>query len=162
MRQVAIALILISFMALASGSAHVLAQTPAGIRPGDGIGPVKIGMTPAEVQAALGGPPSERYDNGWWLWETQKIDVFFYQGRAFMIDTEHPDLATAEGIKIGSTSVDLIKAYGAPVCSGLNQYRGQAYLGWFYDGIFVFLNGNPRAAFVVRVVPAGSGKAVCN
>ncbi|HLE78288.1 MAG TPA: hypothetical protein VJA65_07770 [bacterium] len=162
MRQVAIALILINFLALATGSAHVLAQTPAGIRPGDGVGPVRLGMSPAEVQAALGGPPSERYSNGWWLWANQKIDVYFYQGRALMIDTESPELATAEGIRIGSTDVDLIKAYGAPVCSGLNQYRGQAYLAWIYDGAVVFLNGSPRATFMVRVLPAGSGKAICN
>ena len=92
MRQVAIALILINFLALATGSAHVLAQTPAGIRPGDGVGPVRLGMSPAEVQAALGGPPSERYSNGWWLWANQKIDVYFYQGRALMIDTESPEI----------------------------------------------------------------------
>jgi hypothetical protein len=159
MRQAAIGLVLLMVLALAATGS---AQSTATVRPGDGIGPVKLGMTPAEVQAALGGPPSQQYANGWSLWETQKIDVFFYKGKALMIDTEDTALATAEGIRIGSTDVDLIKAYGAPVCSGLNQYRGQAYLAWFYDGVFIFLNGSPRATFMLRVVPNGAGKAVCS
>lgn len=142
-------------------AAPVSTKLDMGIRPGDGIGPVRLGMTPAEVQAALGVPPSERYPNGWMMWEARHISVFFDNGKAFLIDTDDPSLVTAEGIRVGSTDTDLIKAYGAPACSSVRNFRGQAYLGWYYGGLFVFLNGSPRQVFGIRVLPSASANAVC-
>lgn len=133
----------------------------ATIRPGDGVGPIKMGMTPAQVQDAIGLPPTQRYPSGWQIWETRKLAVYFDNGKAMMIDIEDAAAVTAEGIRIGSADTDLIKAYGAPVCSSVQQFRGKAYLGWYYEGLFVFLQGSPRQAFAIRVLPNGIAAAVC-
>lgn len=133
----------------------------ASIRPGNSIGAVKLGMTPAQVQEAVGLPPTERYRSGWQVWETRKLSVYFENGKAFMIDTEDPAMITGEGIRIGSADTDLIKSYGSPVCSSVRDYRGKAYLGWYYEGLFVFLNGSPRQVFAIRVLPNGTAAEVC-
>ena len=131
------------------------------VRPGDGIGSVKLGMTPAQAQEAIGLPPTERYPSGWYSWQTRKLDIYFKDGKAWLIDTEDPAVATAEGIQVGSSSTDLIKAYGVPVCSSVRSYREKAYLGWYYEGLFVFLSGTPRQVFAVRVLPNGMAAQVC-
>jgi hypothetical protein len=141
---------------------QAVADAPAAsIRPGQGIGPVKLGMTPAEVQQAIGLPPTRVSGGGWYIWETRKMDVLFLQGRAFLIDTEDPRETTSEGIRIGSSDVELIQAYGRPMCASVREFRDKAYLGWYYDGLFVFLNGSPRKAFGIRVLPGGSASQVC-
>lgn len=131
------------------------------VRPGDSMGAVKLGMTPAQVQDAIGLPPTERDPSGWYTWQTRKLWVYFDNGKARMIDTEDPALITPEGIHIGSSSTDLIKAYGVPVCSSVRVHRGKAYLGWYYEGLFVFLDGTPRQVFGMRVLPNGAASEVC-
>lgn len=131
------------------------------VRPGDGIGLVKLGMTPAQAQEAIGLAPTDRYPSGWYSWQTRKLDVYFQDGKALLIDTEDPAVATAEGIHVGSSTTDLIKAYGVPVCSSVRSYREKAYLGWYYEGLFVFLSGTPRQAFAIRVLPNGVASEVC-
>ncbi|HXF82279.1 MAG TPA: serine protease [bacterium] len=148
-----------------SGSVPAAASTTSlreiGIRPGEGIGPLRLGMTAAEVRAAIGVPPTRRYESGWVEWEARRLWVYFHNGRAVMIDTDDPSLGTAEGIKVGSTDSDLIKVYGMPACSSVREFRGRAYLGWYYGGLFVFLNGSPRQVFGLRVLPAEAAQAVC-
>ncbi len=136
-------------------------QPAANIRAGDGIGPVKLGMTPAQVQEAIGLPPTRSFASGWYVWETRKLEVLFREGRAYLIDTEDPAEATPEGIRLGSTDVDLIKAIGVPACSSVREFRGKAYLGWYYEGLFLFLNGSPRQVFAIRVLPKGVAADVC-
>jgi len=136
-------------------------EETASIRPGEGIGSVRLGMTPPEVQAAIGLPPTERYPSGWMVWESRKLAVFFDGGKARMIDTEDVAHVTADGVRIGSTDTELIKAYGAPACSAVRRYRGKAYLGWYYGGLFLFLNGSPRQVFAMRVLPNEAAEALC-
>jgi hypothetical protein len=87
--------------------------------------------------------------------------VFFDNGRAMLIGTMSPDEATPEGIRVGATDVDLIKAYGRPVCSAVQSYQGSAYLTWIYDGLFVFLEGSPRRISAVVVIPDGAASYLC-
>ncbi|HXF81966.1 MAG TPA: serine protease [bacterium] len=141
--------------------AATAAAEQAAIRPGSGIGPVRLEMTPAQVEAALSVPPSRRLSNGWMEWEGRALWVYFASGRAVMIDTEDRTLATPEGIRVGSTDTDLIRAYGAPTCSSVRDLRGQAYLGWYYSGLFVFLKGSPRQVFGIRVIAATAADRVC-
>jgi len=141
-------------------STNPTSQTTS-VRPGDGMGQVKLGMTPAEAQDAIGLPPTDRYPSGWYSWQTRKLDIYFENGKALLIDTEDPTMATAEGIHVGSSSTDLIKAYGVPLCSAVKTYQSRAYLGWYYAGLFLFLNGTPRQVFAVRVLPNGGAAAVC-
>lgn len=142
-------------------TAATAATTEAGIRPGEGIGAVRLGMTPAQVEAALGVPPSRRLDNGWMEWKGRQLWVFFENGKAAMIDTEDASLVTPEGIRVGSTDSDLIRAYGMPACSSVRDLRGQAYLGWYYSGLFVFLKGSPRQVFGIRVIDATVAGRLC-
>ncbi len=131
------------------------------IRPGEGVGLVRLGMTPAQVQEAVGLAASARNPNGWYEWETRKLSVYFDQGKAIIIYTEDAALATAEGVRLGSTDVDLVKTYGTPVCSSLFSYGGRAHLAWVYRGMFAFLTGAPRRIEAVAVFPAAAADAIC-
>lgn len=136
-------------------------SSDATVRPGNGIGRLKLGMTPAQAQDTIGLPPTKRYPSGWSIWETRKLAIYFDNGKAFMIDTEDPAELTPEGVRIGSTDIDLVKAYGTPVCSSVQTYRGKAYLAWYYNGLFMFLNGSPRHVFAIRVLPNGAATELC-
>ncbi len=131
------------------------------VRPGDGLGPINLGMTPAQVQDAVGLPPSSRDRGGWYAWETRHLAVFFDRGAAVIIYTEDPAVATAEGIRLGSGDTDLIKAYGAPMCSSVFPAAGKAALGWAYRGLLVFITGVPRQVAAMAVAPNGLTAAVC-
>jgi S1-C subfamily serine protease len=130
------------------------------IRPGEGIGGLKIGMTPAQAQAAVGLPPSS-VAQGWHEWRTRQLAVYFEGGKALIIVTDNPAVATPEGVRVGSTDVDLIKAYGVPVCASAGSFRGSALLGWYYDGLIVLLEGSPRKASVLAVIPKGAAQTIC-
>lgn len=136
---------------------------PAGtsVLPGEGIGAVRLGMTPAGVQEAIGLPPSRRV-RGWYDWDTRRLSVLFDDGKAVVIYTQDPAAVTAEGIRLGSTDVDLIKAYGGPACSSLFSASGRATLAWVYHGLLVFISGSPRQIGGIAVVPGGFANAVCH
>lgn len=142
------------------GGTMVARVEKASIRPGEGIGGVKIGMTVAQAQEALGLPPTA-HTAGWYTWQTRKLIVFFDNGRATLIGTMSTDDVTPEGIRVRSTDVDLIMAYGRPVCSSLLSYEGSAHLAWVYDGLFVLLDGSPRQIFAVVVIPNGWASNLC-
>jgi len=135
--------------------------TSNGVRPAEGIGAVQLGMTPAQVQEAIGLPPSSHSASGWYDWDSRKLSVRFDRGTAVVIYTEDPTAATAEAIHLGSTDVDLIKAYGAPACASLLSFSGRATLGWVYHGMVLFLTGSPRQITALAVVPKGFATAVC-
>ncbi len=144
----------------APATAQVLPDTTM-IRPGDGIGALKLGMTPAQVQEAIGLPPSRNDAHGWSDWNTRKLSVLFERGAAIVIYTEDPTVATAEGIRMGSDDVDLIKAYGGPSCSRLIPVADRATLGWVYHGLLLFIAGMPRHIVALAVVPGAFATAVC-
>src|SRR2546422_997766 len=129
--------------------------------PGEGIGAVRLGMTPARVQEVIGLPPSRRTARGWYDWDTRRLSVLFDSGKAVIIYTEDPTAVTAEGIRLGSTDVDLIKAYGGPACSSLFPASGRATLAWGYHGLLVFISGSPRQIGALAVVPGGFASVVC-
>src|SRR2546426_2526817 len=131
------------------------------VSPGEGIGAVRLGMTPARVQEVIGLPPSRRTARGWYDWDTRRLSVLFDSGKAVIIYTEDPTAVTAEGIRLGSTDVDLIKAYGGPACSSLFPASGRATLAWVYHGLLVFISGSPRQIGALAVVPGGFASVVC-
>ncbi len=136
---------------------------PAGnsVDPGEAVGAVHLGMTPAKVQEVIGLPPSRRNARGWYAWDTRRLSVLFDGGKAVVIYTEDPTAVTAEGIRLGSTDVDLIKAYGGPACSSVFAASGRATLGWVYHGLVVFITGSPRHIAALAVVPNGFASAAC-
>jgi len=131
------------------------------IRPGEGVAPIKLGMTPAEAEAAMGLPPTTRDPQGWWEWATRKLVVHFDRGKIDMIYTENNVEATTLGIRIGATDTDLITAYGRPLCSNVMNFRGKALLTWLYEGIWFFLAGTPRAVNGIVIIPNGVSSQVC-
>jgi len=98
---------------------------PFDVRPGDGVGPVRFGMTREEVIQALGEPDAEPFENMGLLAyyrhgievsiDKKKKDVFWIS----MVVHEALDLPyktftgkTAEGIGIGSTEAEIVDAFG--------------------------------------------------
>jgi S1-C subfamily serine protease len=147
--------------AIAPLSAEVQEETTM-VRPAVGLGALKLGMTPAQAETAIGLPPSERNARGWADWNTRRISVLFARGAAVAIYTEDPAAATAEGIRLGSNDVDLIKAYGSPECSRLLPVSSGATLGWVYHGLVLFITGTPRHIVALLVVPGDFATAVCH
>ena len=145
---------------IAPATAEVLPDATL-VRPANGIGALKLGMTPAQVQQVIGLPPSQRDLHGWSDWNTRKLSVRFDRGAAIIIYTEDPAVATAEGIRLGSNDVDLIKAYGSPSCSSLFPVDQKATLGWVYHGLVLFIARVPRQIVALAVVPGDFATAVC-
>ncbi len=148
-------------VAPAPPASPTVASSPITIRPGDSLGAVKIGMTPAQAQDAIGLPPSD-HEGPWYTWETRRLTVRVDDGKVELIGTRDPADVTAEGIRVGSTDTDLIKAYGTPVCATILSFRGKASLGWVYEGLIVFLEGFPRRAVYLVVSQRGSARQVCS
>ncbi len=132
----------------------------ATVRPGDGVGVLKLGMTPAQAEAALGLPPSSRSEDCS-FWSTRKLGACFDRGKIQIILTEDPSDIAPGGIRVGSTDVDLITAYGRPRCSRISSLRGRAYLTWYYEGLAGLLDGDPRRILGLIVWPPGATSSFC-
>ena len=104
-----------------------------------GMGPVHLGMTPKQVEKALGAKfkPMEDFQSAD-CWQTSRADnvdadisYMIEQGRITRIDIwrakegDRPDIASAEGIGIGSTEDQIKKAYGAKLKIELHPYEGE-------------------------------------
>jgi hypothetical protein len=118
------------------------------LRPGQGVGPVRFGMSPQEVEKLL-GPPSQKKYQWQWHYPQRGLTIFFgpkgvkiitcYSSRA-ITDPEAHDFAgkTPEGIGIGSTENDIIQAYGPP--KKRRESTGTVYLE--YDQLAFTLFNN--------------------
>lgn len=141
-------------------SQTIAAPALSGIRPGERVGAVQLGMTVQQVQQAIGAGPTAR-DGNWLSWERQNLAVLFDRGVAVLIYTEDPNASTTEGVRLGSTDADLIKAFGAPLCSSLLEIEGKASLAWVYRGLFVFLGGIPRKVSGLAVLSTEAAQGSC-
>lgn len=131
------------------------------VRPAVGLGALKLGMTPAQAQEAIGLPPSRTDGNGWAFWNARRVAVLFERGAVVAIYAANPTVATAEGIRLGSRDADLIKAYGGPECSKILPTSDGAALGWIYQGLVLFISGTPRHIVALLIVPGDFATAVC-
>jgi len=140
---------------------QALPQTrDASVRPGEGIGTLKIGMSAAQVESTLGLAPSSRTDSCS-FWPTRKLALCFEQGKVFLILTQDPADTAPEGIRVGASDVDLITAFGRPKCSRVSSFNGKAILTWFYDGLSFWLEGDPRRVSGILVLTPGAATTVC-
>ena len=130
------------------------------VRPGEGIGSLKIGMTPAQVESTLGLAPSSRTESCS-FWATRKLALCFSGGKVSLILTQDPADTTPEGIRVGASDVDLITAFGRPKCARISSFNGKAILTWFYDGLSFWLEGDPRRVSGMLVLTPGTATAVC-
>jgi hypothetical protein len=117
-------------------------------------------MSPEEAQEAIGLPPTDRDPSGWSSWEPRKLAIYFENGKAQIIHTQDPTVVTQEGIHVGSTNDDLIKAYGSPVCKSVQKVGPMLERqGWYYKGVYFYILWLPMATsgvaniLTIRVVP---------
>lgn len=133
----------------------------AGIRRGDGIGPVRIGMTLQEVEQAIGLPASERDNEGLYIWEPRKLMVYFEDGHARSMGTWDTALSTADGLRVGAPERDVTGTLGEPACSEERTIRGRPYVTRHYDGLSVMLDVRLRRVVMLFVLPEGSAEMIC-
>jgi hypothetical protein len=98
-----------------------------------GIGPVRAGMTLAELRQALDSvhftdPDSARCAYPKVVGLPDGVWVMVEQGVVGRVDVQKGDVATAEGIRIGDDSADVRAAYGARMTVLPHKYTDGKYL----------------------------------
>jgi hypothetical protein len=90
----------------------------------DGVGPVRLGMSVAEVEHALGSrlDPVDKQIYSDECFVTQRADksepeirYAIVKGRLALIDVWRHEVATSEGIGVGSLASDVLRTYGGKI-----------------------------------------------
>ena len=112
----------LAIVAIASiGSAHAASQKLVTF---DGVGPVRLGMSVAEVEHALGSrlDPVDKQIYSDECFVTQRADksepeirYAIVKGHLTLIDVWQREVATSEGISIGSLRADVLRIYGGKI-----------------------------------------------
>jgi len=131
------------------------------VRPGEGLGSLRIGMTAPQAESTLGLAPSSRTESCH-FWATRKLAVCYAQGKVFLILTQDPAHTAPQEIRVGASDVDLVAALGRPRCARISSFSGKAVLTWFYDGLGFWLEGDPRRVSGILVLSPGTATAVCS
>jgi len=99
-----------------------LTQNDNLIVPGERIGPIRLGMLLDEVVSVLGRPEkivsSATASGVFWRWPSRGLGIGFsknqpapYVGR---VETESALNITSEGVRVGDSTFDLVRALGKP------------------------------------------------
>ena len=94
----------------------------------DGVGPVKIGMTLAQLRATLHQKlPQENdaaSDNCFYVHAKghEHIGFMIVDGRLARIDVDSRGILTDTGLKVGDSEVQVKKAYGAKLKTSAHKY----------------------------------------
>ncbi len=101
------------------GAVQVSAQGNWVVTPGVGVGPIRLGMSSAEVEKALTRSPREDHvilsGKPKWIYYAQGLQVNYdEQVRALQVVVDKVGPQTAEGIKVGDPASRFQAAYGAP------------------------------------------------
>jgi len=128
MRRILIGTILVIFTAANSlaGDASVLRF--------DGIGPIKIGMSLAQLNLALQERfkmPPARDDQACFYVDSKKhphINFMILEGRLARIDVETASVSTAASIKIGDSEAQALRVYGSKMKVEPHKYTEGHYL----------------------------------
>jgi hypothetical protein len=122
MRHAALAVALAAPIVLAAPAASAAPQATAVVRPGVGIGPVKLGMTTEQVRKALGAPAYARgtrtgfgrllIEYSYWP-DGYTVFLLRERGRARVVSVETtlPSQKTPRGLGVGSTERQLRRVY---------------------------------------------------
>lgn len=141
-----------------------LAEPPAFSAATEKVGPLKLGMTGAQVQAAFGKPHSQ----GAWIDEAAtglQVQEWRYPARGVFVTVSREDAsgtptverfrvtrpcghATSKGIKVGDGAAKVKAAYGKQVSAEDSSARSLV-VGSVYDGvIFSLKDGKVSEIFV--------------
>jgi hypothetical protein len=105
----------------------------------DGFGPLRVGMTAAEAEAALGhfrlipfdpGAPADSMACGYAASDRlpEGVKVMMEGARVVRLDVVSGDVATAEGARIGDTEARIQQLYPGRVTVGPHKYTDGHYL----------------------------------
>jgi hypothetical protein len=127
-----------ALLAAGCGGAGAAAEDPV-LTP-DGWGPLRIGMTRAEVEEAVGPPDA---DGGWLEPETcdeyrparapAGLYVMILEGRLARISVREPTVATERGIAPGAPAEAVRRAYGDALSVSPHRYlapEGEYLTAW--------------------------------
>jgi hypothetical protein len=133
----------------------------------DGLGPVRIGMTQAQVSKAVGKLVGEAIEDEKICVEKEAarfpgVGFLFEDGRLARVSIGEPSrIATAKGIRVGATAAEVRRAYGPRLKAEKNAYddKPAEYLTWWTvpgkRGIR-FETDNKRKVYVIH----GGGSAI--
>jgi hypothetical protein len=93
----------------------------------DGVGPVKIGMTVAQLGAALHQEltADAKADHGCFFIDARghdNISFMIIDGRVVRIDVRSPRVKTSDGIQLGDSEAKVRKVYGDRLAVTAHQY----------------------------------------
>ena len=102
------------------------AEAPV-IRP-DGVGPIKMGMTVAQLSDALHqkfSMPEHKEDQGCFFVHPRVYPaVMIEDGKVVRVDVDQPGILTAEGVQVGDTEEHAKKVYGPRLKIEPSKYAG--------------------------------------
>lgn len=145
------AILVVAVLAVFAGLAPaVRAQMPAGIVPGQSVGPARLGMSEIAIAAVLG--PSTSQGAGRRVYPQFGIVVDYDRGVAVRIATSAAKYRTVAGAGVGSAAQDTARLVGD--MNSVKTVSGQNTTIWYaFQGIgFVFREGRAIEAFVVDPV----------
>ena|SRR2546423_3572220 len=168
--RLVVVLLLGAFYAQSRASAQAFDRL---IVPGDRIGPVAMGKAVNEIVRQLGKPDKEwrskfrgpGYDADevhytynrygiWFTWEDKGLQPVVETGwRGICVDSNR--WVTTEGIRVGNSIQDVIRAYGEPdEVGGATTDKPECKIHYYSGIVFVAKNRNSPIS-VIYVVPAG-------
>jgi hypothetical protein len=123
----------------------MIATTPVAIGnqqwtvlPGQAIGPLRLGMTAQDVVSLLGLPDSRDGDRFWTYQSAARLRIEFRDGRVRTLTTWDRRAVTQDGLRIGSSHGDVIRALGPNpettiTPTGIWVFRSPIGLGLFIE-----------------------------
>lgn len=101
------------------------------IRPGQGIGPISIGMTIDALRATL-GPENHTAGDAFHAWKTDTgfLKAWVKDGKVIFVGiSQDPQYATDQGLHAGMTRDEVLNVMGKPLQSTM-----QVTIDWYNDG----------------------------
>lgn len=148
-------------------AASAMPGPPPAILPGEGIGPVRLGMSTDDVIRSMGRAPSERQrlSNGddFLLWVTSDKDPFGHEAWLVVyvdpregvdfISTDSVTHRTSQGNTPGTSILELQAEFGARFLTQTLAISGTAFLGIWYDqhgitGLYLPIDSEKR---IIRI-----------
>ena len=119
----------------ASAQRHDSAATTAMTVTPDGIGPVRAGMAPREAESALGAqivwPNGSDPGRGCafvtWRGAPAGVHLMVENGTVARVDVDSVAVATAEGIRVGSSEAEVRSAYGNRLTTMPHKYEPKGH-----------------------------------